>query len=74
MRDEDWTPNGRGRWTYTDYSKSKWVPEVATIFFAGTELWHLFINTQHIATFNSWAEARDATPMMMKLHGQESEA
>lgn len=74
MNDEDWVATGKGRWQYIDYSRSKWVPNMATIMCAGPELWHLFISTQHIATFNSWAEARDATPMMLKLHGYESES
>ena len=74
MNDDDWQPDGKARWKYLDFSRNRWRPDWATITCVGPGIWHLFINTQHIATFNSWEEARDATPMMLKLHGYESES
>ena len=70
MRDEDWVPDGRARWIHRRYDINTYRGITATITCVGSHYWHLFINTQYIATFNSWAEARDATPMMIALHSQ----
>lgn len=72
MNDGDWQNVGKGMWAYVDTDINRWLSNRADIVVHGKEEWHLFINRQHIATFPSWEEARDATPMLLKLHGNES--
>ena len=74
MTDELWLAAGKGRWRHIERDRFRWATSIADIVVHGPTEWHLFVNTMHVATFNSWAEARDATPMMIKLHGQESQS
>lgn len=76
MRDEDWHPNqGPRSWIYyAPFVGHRWVRDIAVINVVSPTDWHLFINHIHVATFDSWAEARDATPMMINLHGYESQS
>lgn len=71
MNDSDWLPNGGPRsWIhYAPFIPGKWARDIATITVVGAADWQLHINHRYAATFNSWAEARDATPMMIALHG-----
>lgn len=71
MTDDLWVADGRKRWVYTKYDPNTYLTDVAVIE-VRPDGWHLFLNFHYIASFNSWAEARDATPMMIKLHGYES--
>jgi hypothetical protein len=74
MNDGDWQNVGKGMWAYVDTDISRWLSNRADIVVHGKGEWSLFINRQHIGTFSSWEEARDATPMMIKLHGYESQS
>ena len=71
MSDKDWGPHGKGGWIYTTYGHGHQY-NTAIIQIRKPNEWNLFINSQHIATFTTWEEARDATPMMLQLHGYES--
>jgi hypothetical protein len=73
MKDEDWTPNGGPKsWIYYEpFPPGRWSRDIATITVVGQGEWQLHINHKYVATFNSWAEARDATPMMLALSKQE---
>lgn len=75
MNDDLWHNTGKGEWQYVDIDDPpRWMRDTAQIVVHGKGEWNLFINRQHIGTFSSWEEARDATPMMIKLHGYESQS
>lgn len=74
MNDDLWHSAGKGKWQYVDINSQRWMRDTAQITTTGPGTWHLFINRTYVATFNTWEEARDATPMMIKLHGYESQS
>lgn len=74
MNDEDWSLFGKGRWYYINRDPRGLAQDVAQIVCAGDTEWQLFINHQPIAAFNSWEEARDATPMMISIHGYKDKS
>lgn len=75
MNDEDWNNCGKGRWQYIHKGLSTWFLDEAQIICTRRDQWQLFINRQYIGAFTSWEEARDATPMMISIHGyKESRA
>jgi hypothetical protein len=74
MNDDLWHSTGKGKWQYVDIDSPRWMRDTAHIVVYGKTAWHLFINRTYVATFNTWGEARDATPMMIKLHGYESKS
>lgn len=69
MNDLDWVSAGKGTWRYVVSDPNTYRWDEALIQVRGEGQWFLYINRQHIGTFNTWAEARDATPMMISLHG-----
>ena len=71
MTNDDWVPNGGpNSWIhYASFVPGRWVRDFATITVVGKDEWQLHINHKYVASFDSWAEARDATPMMIALHG-----
>lgn len=74
MSDELWAKTRSGSWMFSHQHPNMWTTDMAEIQCTAPHQWHLFINRQHIGTFSSWEEARDATPMMLKLHGYESQS
>lgn len=72
MNDDEWVANGGQRsWIYyASFVPGRWMRDIATITVVGKDEWQLHVNHTHVATFNSWDEARDATPMMIALHGR----
>ncbi len=74
MNDSDWVVVNPRKWMYVVPDSSRWWRETAEIVITNASEWHLLINQNYVATFNSWAEARDATPMLLKLHGYESQS
>lgn len=69
MNNDEWHKTQQGMWVYSHNEPGKWVTDMAVIQCTARQQWHLFINRNHVATFNTWDEARDATPMMISLHG-----
>jgi hypothetical protein len=63
-----WKLVERGIWQYTRQGP-RWVIDTARIIVRSHDQWQLYINNTYIATFDSWVAARDATPMMITLHG-----
>ncbi len=74
MNDLDWVSVGKGTWRYSHQTPGSWRINEATIQVRGDGDWRLFINYKYLSTFTTWEEARDATPMMLKLHGYESQS
>jgi len=72
MNDDLWTRVTPRQWRYTGNDPNKWIPDTAQIIMSNPIEWCFYINAIYIATFPSWEEARDATPMLLKLHGTES--
>ena len=72
MNDNLWTKVTPRQWNYVDNDPNKWMPDTAQIIVRAPNEWAFHINAIYIATFPSWEEARDATPMLLKLHGNES--
>jgi hypothetical protein len=71
MNNELWGIAGKGKWRYTRHEPNTYRWDEALITCTAAQEWHLFINRHHVGTFNSWEEARDATPMMISLHGYQ---
>jgi len=72
MNDDLWARVTPRQWHYVGNAPNKWMPDTAQIVMSSPIEWCFYINAVYIATFNSWEEARDATPMLLKLHGNES--
>jgi len=77
MNDALWTRVTPRQWQYVDTDSGwaperRWMPPTAQIIMSSPIEWCFYINAIYIATFPSWEEARDATPMLLKLHGTES--
>lgn len=72
MNDDLWARVTPRQWHYVGNAPNKWMPDTAQIVMSSPIEWCFYINAIYIATFNSWEEARDATPMLLKLHGNES--
>ena len=71
MTNDDWVPNGGPRsWVYyAPFEPNRWTRDIAVITIVGKADWQLHINHKYVASFDSWSEAKDATPMMIALHG-----
>jgi hypothetical protein len=74
MTDESWTRLGPSHWQFSGNKPYTWRSDTADIYHHSKANWALYINGVRIASFNTWEEARDATPMMLKLHGYESQS
>lgn len=74
MNNEVWNSAGKGKWQYIHMETGTWRADEALIQVRGEGQWFLYINRQHIGTFNTWEEARDATPMMLTLHRYKDES
>lgn len=74
MNNDAWAKTRSGSWMCNHQGQNKWMTDCAEIQCTAPHAWHLFVNRTYIATFSSWEEARDATPMMISLHGYESKS
>ena len=74
MNDEAWGRSTKGRWEHLHFDQANMTMNVAAIHCMGQRDWILFINQRYIGTFDTWEEARDATPMMLSLHGYKDES
>jgi hypothetical protein len=72
MNDDLWRRVTPRQWNYTYSDPNRWMPNTVQIIMHTPFEWAFHVNAIYIATFPSWEEARDATPMLLKLHGTES--
>lgn len=74
MKDAEWSPSHGSKykaWVYYEpFRQDRRLRNIAVITVVGETDWQLHINHDYVTSFNSWAEARDATPMMIALYEQ----
>lgn len=63
-----WRKISPREWHMTMYRQDSYGADAITVRITDYREWQLFINRNHIATFNTWDEASQAAPMLYSLH------